>query len=564
MKRLLIVFVAALGCDSPSLRPFPLQSPMWRDGDLASVSVRCRRGACAPRRRYEHLYWDGADNLIFRPLSEALGVVTSGEAANVNSLDEVPDSSWFQNRIGLGWMTPAAVQLGACKPADMLDPDHAARGSWVIDKGKNDGSTPGFRVVVPGQGAYLIKVEDKDDHPERQSAASAIGAAIHHAAGYHTTCEQVLYIHPALLTLSPGLVMRETYFSPDAPLDHAALDRMLARAPHHGELARVGASVWIKGYDIGPFRYEGTRDDDPNDVVAHEDRRELRALRLLDAWIDRFDARAANSLDAWMADDARRPRSSPGHVVHYQLDTSEALGGDWSVVGIGAESVSRRLGWSYVIDWRDMSLDFVSFGIPLRPWDTVKTVRGHELFGYFSAAPDAFDPERWKPEYPNIAFSRMTERDAAWMARILARFTPETIRAVAEPGRFTDPRNTAYLAGVLEARLERILERYLLGLSPLTEVHMEGSARLCAADLAEKRRLRDPARFHYAAHVVGGRGRALAVSRRANAEVCVDLVHDREKYVVVAVEDGVARGKLLVHLYDLGVDGFKLAGLERR
>ena len=31
----------------------------------------------------------------------------------------------------------------------------------------------------------------------------------------------------------------------------------------------------------------------------------------------------------------------------------------------------------------------------------------------------------------------------------------------------------------------------------------------------------------------------------------------------VIVDDGVAKGKLVAHLYDLGGAGFKLAGLER-
>jgi hypothetical protein len=556
------------GCYQASSRPFPMKNPIWRDDDLASVSVHCRRDAskkdpnhiaCAPKDYETALYWDGADNLIFRPLSEALGIVQTGESVDVNSMDEVPDSAWFQNRVGKGWMTAEQVRDGACKPIDILDGDSAPDGSWLIDKGKTDGSTPGFRVVVPGKGKYMIKLEDQKDHPERQSAASAIGSAVYHAAGYYATCEQVIYFRPSVLKLTPGLDMRRNYFAPVEKLTPAALEKMLTASTHRGELVRAQASSWIKGHSIGPAKHQGTRADDPNDVVPHENRRELRGLRLIAAWLDRFDAREANSFDTWMADDPKRPDSSPGHVVHYQLDTSEALGGDWGALGV--TSVSQRLGSSYVFDWGDTAEDLMSLGIPKRRWEDAHPVKGHELFGIYTI--EGFDPTLWKEEYSNIAFRRMTERDAAWMARILARFTPEAVRELAALGNFTDPSNTTYLAHVMQVRLDRVLERYLLRLSPITDARVEPGDKLCAVDLAELRHMRDSSQFHYAASVGAT---PLSVTRRGDAELCVSLVHDpRFRYVVVALEDGVAKGKLLVHLFDLGPrdGGFKVLGVER-
>ena len=60
---------------------------------------------------------------------------------------------------------------------------------------------------------------------------------------------------------------------------------------------RVTASRYLAGRPIGPFRYYGTRTDDPNDVIPHENRRELRGLRLFAAWTNHDDTRAHNTQD---------------------------------------------------------------------------------------------------------------------------------------------------------------------------------------------------------------------------------------------------------------------------
>jgi hypothetical protein len=554
-----VVAVTTLAC-SRAERQFPLREPLTRDTDLNAVNARCHAEpsakdrhhvSCAPARYESPLYWDGMDNLFFRPLSESLGLVVSGESVNVNALDEVPDSAWFTNRIGVREMTPEEVARGACTDAQRLDPAHDADGSWVIDRGKLEGSTSGFRVKIPGKGKFMLKADDKNDAPERQSASSVIGAAVFHAIGYYSACEQIIDVRPSLFTLTPGLKSKKN-FEPEKSFDHAALARVLDESTMPSGRIRMSASAWIEGQAIGEYRFEGTRGDDPNDVIPHEDRRDLRAMRLAAAWLDRFDAREGNTFDTWMASDARAPDSSPGLVLHYQLDLSETLGSTWPWVPI-----SRRLGTSYIIDWGDLAHDFVTLGLPLRPWDTARKTPGEEVFGYFNVRD--FVPDQWKSEYPNAAFSRMTERDGAWMARVLSHFTPAMVHALAEAAQFTDGAHTKYLEATLEGRLERTLDRYLTRLSPIADVRVEGEA-LCGTDLAELRGVRDPTRFRYSARVLP-RG-ALPIAKRDGARVCVTLPH-AGGYVRVVLDDGVAKAPLVAHVYDLGARGFVLAALER-
>jgi hypothetical protein len=158
------------------------------------------------------------------------------------------------------------------------------------------------------------------------------------------------------------------------------------------------------------------------------------------------------------------------------------------------------------------------------------------------------------------------------MARILSRFTPEMVHTLADMGRLPDPADAEYLEFVLQGRLLKILERYLTRLSPITDVRLEGLNRLCGTDLAEWRGMRDPYSFRYTARLVGGPW--LTAERRPGAQICTTLPHlaldsglpdtARQRYVRVRIEDGVAKGPLVAHLYDLGASrGYRLVGLER-
>jgi hypothetical protein len=57
-------------------------------------------------------------------------------------------------------------------------------------------------------------------------------------------------------------------------------------------------------------------------------------------------------------------------------------------------------------------------------------------FTFFNV--EDFGSDQWKNEYPNAAFSRMTERDGTWMAGILPHFTPETVETMGQMGKFSD------------------------------------------------------------------------------------------------------------------------------
>ncbi|MBK6695459.1 MAG: hypothetical protein IPG50_25085 [Myxococcales bacterium] len=560
-----------LGCGD-AIRRFPLRAPMSQDVDAQPF-------APAPEEYVSPFAWDGANQMVFRPMARFFAVDPAGEAVNVNAFDEVPDSSWFANRIGKTADTTAAategarawapddVALGSCIRGKVLDPEGAADGTWLIDQGKPNGANPGFRVKAP-QGKFMLKA-DLADQPERATAAAAIAARFYHAFGFHSPCDSVVYYRRGLLTLKPGLSVTDNS-GVTKPFDAAALDAVLAKASRRGDRMRMGVSKWLPGKPLGPFTYEGKNSNDPNDVIPHEDRRELRGGRLLAAWLNHFDSREQNSMNVWMPTREDDPKS-PGYVKHFYLDLGDCFGSEWAWEGI-----SKRLGHAYYFDFGYTLEDFATLGIVTRPWDRARRSDEGSIFGYFSERD--FDPEMWRGGYPNPAFGRMQERDGAWAARIIARFSNEDIEAAVKVGDFSEPKHAAYLTRTLVARRDAILSRYLRRLSPLADVAVRGE-ELCATDLARKTLTGtqgplDPQAFQYVATARMGRGPGGGARVLPDGGVCLPLAHQApdadladdhvDRYVVVDLKNGDAQGPLRAHLYDLGpARGFRLVGIER-
>lgn len=533
---------------------FPLQAPLLKDDDQRPL-------AKAPEEYFSPFAWDGANYMVFHPIARFFAVDPAGAATNVNALDEVPDSSWFENRLGVRPMTADEVARGPCA-GKVLDPN-GPDGSWTIDNGKDNGANPGFRVNIKGLGKFMLKT-DPETEPDRATGATAIAARMYHAVGYHAPCDSVVYFKPSLLKLQPGLTVTNNQ-GVTTPFDQAALERVLKTASHRNGLVRMVASRWLPGKPLGPFRYEGTRDDDPNDVVPHEDRREMRGGRLLAAWLNHFDSREQNTMDVFIPLDPDK-KNGPGYVRHYMLDFGDSFGSRWSVDGI-----SRRLGSAYVFDASYIAEDFVTLGVIERPWERMQLTGG--VFNYFSARD--FDPELWRGEYPNPAFMRMTEQDGAWMARILARFDDELVTAAVKVGQY-DAASERYLIETLILRRDAILKRYFSRVSPISQVTVNERG-VCGVDLARLTRTIPNEAISFRAYVYRGaelepgpKARFLPV---AAPSVCVNIAHRQfgadvpldaaERYVVLDITNGYAQGPLRVHLYDLGEQGYRLAGIER-
>jgi hypothetical protein len=397
-------------------------------------------------------------------------------AMNVNTLGEVPDSSWFTNRIGQFDLPVADIVRGPDRT-----PPRSLEG-WIVSGGKSSGIQPGFRMTDPSGQIYQIEV-DPPSNPEMASAAEIIGTALYYAIGYHTVDVYLAEIDAAALRIGEAATIRDPLSGRVRPLERRDLDDVFDRAARqpNGKF-RVLVSRFAPGKPLGNFRYYGTRPDDPNDIFPHEHRRELRGARVFGAWLNHDDSRGVNSLDMLETADGR------GYIKHYMFDFGSTLGS-------GTVFAQRhRAGNEYIFEhapgWRTLA----TLGLWVRPWILIDYPDVPASIGRFEG--DAFDPKAWKPEYPNPAFDNMRPDDAFWAARIVARFSDEAIRAVVEKAQYSDPRATDYMTETLIKRRDKVARAWLNDVNPIVDLALTADGSLSWQNAAVAARAAEPAQSY--------------------------------------------------------------------
>ena len=329
---------------SASPRFYP-DDPLWTDDDRAMDASKA--GPIEDSNGY-----DFVANTFGHP-----GERRDVRALNVNTVDEVPDSSWFTNRIGRKELSVAEIVRG---------PDRTERvtiSGWTVSGGKSEGVQPGFRMTDPEGETYQVEV-DPPSNPELATGAEMIGTAFYHAIGYNVVDVYLAELDRESLVIEDKATIRDPLNGRRRRLKKYDLDNVFNRAARleNGQY-RVLVSRFAPGKPLGNFRYYSRRPDDPNDLVPHEHRRELRGARVFGAWLNHDDSRGINSLDMLETTDGR------AWIKHYMFDFG-------SILGSGTVYAQRhRPGNEYMFEQKPGWLTLATLGLYVRPWMTIKYPR---------------------------------------------------------------------------------------------------------------------------------------------------------------------------------------------
>jgi hypothetical protein len=405
--------------------------------------------------------YDFLDNSFATPRREGKAAKSPHSALDVNTLGDVPDSAWYTERHYYHRMSIAELKRG---PGNSTPP---SAGSWRVISAKSNGVMPGFVIEDAKKNRYVIKF-DPPRYPELASAADVVGSKIFYALGYNTPENYVVHFTREQLVISQGVTWNDETGKKRILTDRV-IDELLKPQPKSANGAyRAMASRWIPGDVVGPFIYEGERTDDPNDIVPHQDRRELRALRVFASWANHTDAKSINSLDTLVTENGVR------YLKHYLIDFGSILGSG------GTDAKLPWYGHEYVLDNKGAAEQMFTFGILPPPWQR----SGYpKLTGVGRLDYKSFDPVLWKPDYPNPAFLLMNQDDAFWAAKQVASFTDEEIRALVETGEYSDPRAVDWITQCLIQRRDRIAEAWFSKVTPLDKFRVV-DGRLTFEDLA--------------------------------------------------------------------------------
>jgi len=369
------------------------------------------------------------------------------EAIDTNNFDEVADSTWFTNRIGRYGARPDEVadSLSNCSPE--------AKGALIVSQAVVGKYRPTLLVQDASGNKFAIHL-DPPDSPGKISSPATAAALILSNAGFHVAPHCPVTIDRGRLTLADHAHLLGAYGKREE-LTEEKLSSLLDKQPRE---MRAVAIRMPEGRPFGRFQFTGRLYSDKNDRMRHQDRRELRGLRVMSSFIGWASISERSTYDVFI-----ETTDSAGYFEHWLLNLTdvEEPGSLPNPIGTGASLL-------------------------------------------------------------NGAFALMTSLDAFWGTKIVAKYSDSMIEAIVAAARYPDEASAQAAIAGLKSRRDALIRYWFTRLSPLDGFALDPGADgvlLSCNDLATGAGIAEPSQRRYRFQLQSPYGRAILMPWR-EADAC--------------------------------------------
>ncbi len=366
-----------------------------------------------------------SDVYLRRVLVDTLDPRRYPEAGDVNSMDEVPRSSWFMPNIG---SVPLTLEGEPVRSFTILP----------ISPSAGDGGI----VVADARGIRYELRRDPVDRPEMTTSAEFIASRLVRAFG-------LLAPEVWILDVAPTDFAGWNQSQPDDPRLAPLRSFLLNGPPSVDGRYRVSATRWPMGIDVGIAPDLGVRADDPNDAIAHQDRRTLRALKVLGAWLDIRGLGVRKTRDCYVGPPGR------GHVWHFLVGLGDFLG----AAGVVRPGENKGLRTDLA---GGPGLTLASLGL----WPGHNPPPTQTRWRAIGQLSDSLDPGTFSTPLPYAPVRRALDEDGYWAAKRIASIPIDLVRSAIHGAHITDPTARHELQRLILARRTRVVRYWLSRVTP--------------------------------------------------------------------------------------------------
>ncbi len=440
--RYILFLVLVFSACAPQTYRFADKEPVMYYNDISPIPL--------PKTVFKNRFEYYANVLAPKPVVESFFIAPNNQARDVNSMDQVPASSWYIPRLGYQEITPEELAKG---PTEFGPP---APPLTVIRVRKAD-TTPRLFIKDSNGNHYMLKMDPKG-HPAIATSTSFIVNRLFWGFGYNVPEDQLFYFE-----------RKDLQIDSTSDLDESSLDKILSRTavPENGFFRSIASRI-IEGLPMGPSPSKGVRHEDANDLFPHEERRILRALRVFASFTNMSEIGSDNLFDIYVGE------QNKGYVKHYMIDFDDAFG------TFATRSNKLWAGFNHNFSLNDIFLNFFTMGLLVQDWEKASYTPWPSV-GTFEAT--LFKPEKWKESHPFDPIQYSQTNDNYWAAKILSNVTIDHLKALVDSAHYPDKAAAQYMLATLESRKTKVLKYYLNQVTPLEFVKIKNDT-LVLKDIA--------------------------------------------------------------------------------